>query len=289
MPMNYKWIWLLPFTLILVFFACKPADDKYTSPKGYDFQNPEKFSMPESLLEISGIAFNQGRADTIYSVQDEDGRLFSQAWGVKKQHSLKFAKNGDYEDLAIANQTVFMLKSSGTIFSFPLTEAQSEKTGLTKEWKNLLPKEEYEGMYADEAGQQLFVLCKECKTDKKSSTATGYVLNIQDSTQIVASSTFSIDLAPLKALGQEVKKGLKASALSKHPKTGEWFILSSAHKLLIIATADWKIKEAHRLDSSSFNQPEGIAFDTANNLYISNEGDELTAGNILKFNYKSLN
>jgi uncharacterized protein YjiK len=286
--MNYKLIWLLPITLSLVFFACNPADDKYTSPKGYDLQNPEKFSMPESLLEISGIAFNQGRADTIYSVQDEDGRLFKQAWGVKKQSSIKFARNGDYEDLAIAKKNVFVLKSSGSIYSFPLAEAQLESTELTKEWKNLLPKGEYEGMYANEATQQLFVLCKVCEVDKKSPTATGYVLDIQDSMEIVASGTFTIDMSPLKALGQKVK-GLKASALSKHRESGDWFILSSANKLLIITSADWKIKEVHRLNSSIFNQPEGISFDTENNLYISNEGDELTAGNILKFTYKTLN
>jgi uncharacterized protein YjiK len=287
--MNHKCIWLLPITLSLVFFSCKQVGDKYTSPKGYDLQNPERFSMPESLLEISGITFNQGKADTVYSVQDEDGRLFKQAWGVKKQSSVKFAKNGDYEDLAIAKKTVFVLKSSGSIYSFPLAEAQVEKTNLTKEWKNLLPKEEFEGIYANEVTQQLFVLCKECGVDKKLPTASGYILNIQDSTEIVASGTFSIDLSPLKTLGHEVKKGLKASALSKHRKTGDWFILSSANKLLIIAGADWKIKEVHRLNSSIFNQPEGICFDTENNLYISNEGDELKAGNILKIPYKSLN
>ena len=284
--MNYKLIWLLPITLMLVIYACKPAEDKYTSPKGYDLNAPEKFSMPESLLEISGIAFNQGRADTIYSIQDEDGRLFKQAWNVKKQSSLKFGKNGDYEDLAIANKIVFVLNSSGSIHSFSLSETQYEKTERATTWKGLVPKGEYESIYADEAAQQLYMLCKQCKVDAKSPTATGYILDFKDSSNLVASGTFSIDLSPLKDMGQELKKGLKASAMSKHPITGDWFILSSVNKLLVIVGADWKIKGAHRLDSSLFNQPEGITFDVANNLYISNEGDELKAGNILKFNYK---
>jgi myo-inositol-hexaphosphate 3-phosphohydrolase len=287
--MNYKMNTLLLILLSLAFYACNPAEDKYSSPKGYDLQHPEKFNMPESLLEISGLAFHQGQADTVYSVQDEDGRLFKQAWGIKKQSSVKFAKSGDYEDVAIAKQNVYVLKSSGSILSFPLAEAQQKNTALTKEWKDLVPKAEYEGLYADEPGGALYLLCKACEVDKKAPTVTGYLLNIQDNNQIVASGTFTIDLAPLKALGHEVKKGLKASALSKHPVTGDWYILSSANKLLLIAGKDWKIKEAYHLNSSLFNQPEGIAFDAANNLYISNEGDEITAGNILKFNYKMVN
>jgi secreted PhoX family phosphatase len=52
---------------------------------------------------------------------------------------------------------------------------------------------------------------------------------------------------------------------------------------LVVTGNDWKIREACQLNGNIFNQPEGIAFDTAGNLYISNEGDDLTQGNILKF------
>ncbi len=42
-------------------------------------------------------------------------------------------------------------------------------------------------------------------------------------------------------------------------------------KILVIANSDWSIKNVYRLDASLYNQPEGIAFDKDNNLYISNE------------------
>ena len=104
--------------------------------------------------------------------------------------------------------------------------------------------------------------------------------------QLIPSGEFSMDLSALIEAGDILKTGLKASALTRDPHSGEWYILSSVNKVLIVASPDWKVKSVHRLNSSIFNQPEGIAFDENMNLYISNEGDELTSGNILKFNYK---
>jgi hypothetical protein len=56
--------------------------------------------------------------------------------------------------------------------------------------------------------------------------------------------------------------------------------------MLVIADANWQVKEVYPLPSSTFVQPEGIAFDGNNNLYISNEGGPTSGGNILKFTYK---
>jgi uncharacterized protein YjiK len=53
----------------------------------------------------------------------------------------------------------------------------------------------------------------------------------------------------------------------------------------VVTDLEWKIKAVHKLNSTVFNQPEGIAFDNQQNLFISNEGDEITDGNIIKFKY----
>jgi uncharacterized protein YjiK len=53
--------------------------------------------------------------------------------------------------------------------------------------------------------------------------------------------------------------------------------------LLVITDENWKVKDAFTLNGNTFYQPEGIAFDSRGNLYISNEGDELSNGNILRF------
>lgn len=279
-----KLLYMMPVVALVAFYACKPVASKFSSPAGYDLEHPEKFNMPESLLEISGIAFYKGKADTVYSIQDEEGSVFRQKWGVKHQKNVSFASKGDYEDIAIFNEKVFVLKSNGHLYSFPFSETVKEKAEHVKVSKKLVPKGEYESLYADPETQKVYVLCKSCPVDKKKKTSTGYVLNYDlklDS--LIPESTFHIDLEQIKKLNPKLKASLSPSALTKNPKTKEWYILASANKLLVIADENWKIKQVHRLNSSIYNQPEGIAFDNNMNLYISNEGDELTNGNILKF------
>lgn len=288
MKLFYKKLIYILFIFILAgFYGCRPKLT-YTSPKGYDLNHPEKFNMPESLHEISGIAFYHNRSDTVYSIQDEEGRFFRQAWGNKKQEHAVFATKGDYEDVAILDQTVMVLRSDGTLFTFPISESRKEKVENLKQWDKILPKGEYESIYADQQTNQVYFLCKNCKTDKKNHTMSGSIFTWNPVTKdLISSGSFSMDLSKLVEEEVILRTGLKASALTRNPHTGEWYILSSVNKLLVVATPDWKIKSIHHLNSSIFVQPEGLAFDEQMNLYISNEGDELSAGNILKFKLKT--
>jgi len=280
---------LLPLVLIMssyALFSCKPSGAIVKSYPGYNFDEPEKFNMPESLLEISGIAFNKLSSDTIYSIQDEDGSLFRQKWDDRKQQHVRFADKGDYEDLAIMKETVFVLESNGSVYVFPFADRNLKKTSNVKEWKKILPKGEYESIYADPATNSLYFLTKTSNDDHKSRHATGYILNYDVKTgELKKTGTFELASKEIEALGYKIKNGLKASALTRNPKTNEWLILSSVNKLLVVANWDWKVTQVYHLNSADFNQPEGIAFDNRLNLFISNEGDEISAGNILKFKY----
>ncbi|SMD12572.1 SdiA-regulated domain-containing protein [Pedobacter nyackensis] len=267
-------------------YSCRNPSGKYSNPKGYDFTKPDKFNMPSSLQEISGIAFYKANSDTVYSVQDEDGKLYRQGWDVKKQSNMKFAPKGDFEDVAFLHEMVFVLKSNGDIYSFPVTEVVKKESNLVKLHKQVVPHGEYEGLFADQETNKIYVLCKKCGIDKKTKALSGYVFDYKSGTDsLVAAGAFKMDLNQIKALNSELKASLSPSALTRNPKTNEWYVLSSTNKLLLVADSNWKIKETHRLNSSMFNQPEGIAFDKDLNLYISNEGDEVIDGNILKFKY----
>ncbi len=115
--------------LVVSMAGCNSTAKEEKSITGYDLGNPEKFFMPESLLEISGITFYKGKKDTIYAIQDEQGRVFRLPWDVKKQYNTKFGKQGDYEDLAIINEQVLVLKSNGTLFSFPVCRCYLCRSG----------------------------------------------------------------------------------------------------------------------------------------------------------------
>jgi hypothetical protein len=180
-----------------------------------------------------------------------------------------------------------ILESDGTLYVFPFTEATKEKVSDIKIFKDMVPKGEYESLYADNQTNQVYLLCKNCKDDKKDKTMSGSIFTYNPGkNELIPSGKFTMDLSGMIEKEEILKTGLKASALTRDPHSGEWYILSSVNKVLVVATPDWKVKSVHRLNSSGFNQPEGLAFDNQMNLFISNEGDELSAGNILKFKPK---
>ena len=70
--------------IVMIMPGCKLFGDEEQTLKNYQLDKPDKFNMPESLLEVSGITFYKGKKDTMYAIQDEQGRLFRIAWGCKK-------------------------------------------------------------------------------------------------------------------------------------------------------------------------------------------------------------
>ncbi|MBK9735063.1 MAG: hypothetical protein IPO92_08900 [Saprospiraceae bacterium] len=157
---------LTPICFISLFlYACNNSNKKNITPEFYDLNNPEIFIMPDKLFEISGICFDKGSPDTLFSIQDEDGKLFSTVLGKKDVTQIKFGKKGDYEDVAVTNEKVYVLRSDGTLFSFKKPTFEQQSIDSLKEWKALLPEGEYEGMYGHDASDKLYILCKECKTD----------------------------------------------------------------------------------------------------------------------------
>lgn len=279
--------------LLLIFTACgqkKKEKDKtrtveHTALSGYDINNPTVYKMPAVLDEISGISFYNGNAETMYAEQDEEGRLFSFKPGDDRITETKFAKKGDFEDVQVSNGKVIMLRSDGRLYAFPLSEANGSKAADVKEFDGLLPDGEYESMYADRSGKKLYVLCKHCN-EKASQTVTGYVLSMSSDGDIKPAGNFTINVADIAAKANIKKLRFEPSALAKNERTGEWFILSSVNKMIVVTTSDWAIREIYKLDPALYNQPEGLTFDAADNLYISNEKGSTSTATIFKITHR---
>ena len=275
---------ILCFALVsFTFFGlgCNFIRKEESALKEYDLTKPEVFDMPMSLMEISGITFYEGKSDIVYAVQDEEGKLFRLPWQNQKYKHTKFAGKGDYEDVTILKNQVVILKSNGSLFTFPFSETQLDETNKAKEWKGLLPKGEYEALFGDETSGKIYVLCKSCSVDNPEKKVSGFILSSGNAVE--KTGNFSLNVAELKNLGIKVKKGFQPSALAKNPLNGDWYVLSSSNKALVVLDKNWKAKDFYPLSSNNFGQPEGIVFDKMGNLYISNEGDDMKDGNILKF------
>jgi len=259
--------------VLMLLISCV-KDKRYESPAGYDFTHPEKIILKDHLIEISGITFSAGINNSLLAVNDEDGKIFLVPLSNEKIVSFKFSGGADFEDISTNGHLIFVLQSNGTLYSY------DNRRTVSRKWERILPPGDYESLFADSLKNNLYVLCKTCRQAEDNSIL-GYSLSFQgDST--------TMEYAPFNIKGDSViklPKSFMASGLTKNLNTNEWYIISSANKLLLITDAAWQVKQLYRLNPTLFRQPEGIAFDENSNLYVSNEGDEMHSGNILKFDW----
>lgn len=279
-----KIIYLL-FFVALTGWACGDSTGPVASPPGYDLKSPEKFVMGDDLHEISGIVFLPGKDDSLYAIEDEDGRLFYFKPGGEKAENVKFGKRGDYEDVAVVDgRTFVVLRSDGSLYVFAAGDVRGgEKLANVNEFLNVLPEGEYEGLFGA-SDSTLYALCKNCKQDDQRDEVSGYKLRRQKEGSFGVTEHFTVDVSNINLPKEQRRGKFRPSALARHPITHEWYILSSVNKILLVLDGQWKMKAAYSLKPSLFKQPEGLAFDSKGNMYISNEGGDGNA-NVLLFKY----
>jgi uncharacterized protein YjiK len=273
---------LFPCTILIasIWAGCIGAK-QFKGPAGYDINQPEKFIMTSSLKEISGISFLNGKDDTTYAIEDEGGKLYYFSMGSDKVNHSKFGKKGDYEDVAVlTNKTVAVLKSDGSITVFAANEVGKEKIDSVKEYNNILPQGEYEGLFADT--NKLIALCKNCPADKQKKEVSVFTIEQTKDAAFSVTNTFKIDISATQPDNGNEK--FHPSGISKNPLTNEWFIISSVNRMLVITDQNWKVKEFFPLNPALFKQPEGLTFNKNGDMYISNEGGD-GDGNVLLFKY----
>jgi uncharacterized protein YjiK len=266
--------------------SCDSQKQNFTSPPGYDLNNPKRYKMPDILKEISGIAFNQGNSDILYAEEDENGKVFHFKLGDDRISVSHFGKRGDFEDIAICNHYVIMLRSDGVLFTFPVSETEKKEAAGVKVFEGILPAGEYEGLSAIDSVGKIFVLCKHCSDEKTQKWGGGTILQMDATGNLIISGNFEINIKQIDQASGSHKINFHPSALAKNLKTREWFILSSVNKLLVVTDENWNVRAVYPLNPSIFAQPEGIAFDRMQNLYISNERGGTLSGSVLVFNYR---
>ena len=257
------------------------------SPPGYDLANPVKYVLGESLREISGITFLRGNPDTVYAIEDETGKLYSFHLGGGL-HTRRFDGHGDYEDVTVlGDKESVVLRSDGSLFVFPIGaagEGGAANKKLVRAYLHILPAGEYEGLFGDAAGK-LVAMCKNCAIDDQSKEVSAYVLGYDANHTLAIRDHFKIVVPGEKLTSIHKHIKFHPSCLARNPLTGEWFLVSSVNKVLIVLDDRWQVRGMYGLDPGLFKQPEGLAFDRQGNMYISNEGGEGRA-NVLLFRFK---
>jgi uncharacterized protein YjiK len=258
---------------ILIFSNCNsknsPEEKLPTFPPGYSLENHTKITLPGSLKEISGISW---KANSLWAIDDEYGDLFQlhpETGEILKR--VKFGKDEDYEDLLILGDTAWVLRSNGDLHRVTGFEGGEPKTEIFE--SNFQGKMDFETLIKKPGEEVLWLICKNCEQDKKGE-ASVFQFDIQ-AEAFGANPISTLKMDELLTDGSDFsigKPAMEPSAAAFHPVSGECYILSSVGKWLLVTTATLEPKSIYSLDPGLFVQPEGLTFDPAGNLYISNEG-----------------
>lgn len=236
----------------------------------YLMQQPEAvWELPLPLKEISGIAWQD--SSTLLCVEDESGIVYRYSLASNSiVQEIPFGPRGDYEDLVLAGDSVFVLRSDGTIFL--LADFGEEDMAVSSIQTGLSIRNNAEGLYYDAQARRLLIACK------------GF--SGVESADKSARAVYAFDLDSYRLVNPPhlllTEADLSPSAIAVHPVSHSTYLLSSPGKRLLELTAQGQILSQIPLEDSRFTQPEGLCFAPNGDLFISNEGRG-GRGNILRF------
>ena len=230
--------------------------------------------LPEKLKEVSGISWiDTGRFACIH---DEAGKVFIyniQTSSIETE--IPFAGKGDYEGIAIAGETIYVLQANGEIFE--ITDYLSSSRGVKLYKTHLTKKQDSESLAYDKKNNRLLIAVKEGKPDDVFKEIFAFDLTTK---KMDVKPVYKIPLGhPLFKADKSKKKGIQPSDIAVHPLTGDIYIIEGTDPQLLIMNSKGDLLSLYELKGKEFSQPEGLSFSTDGLMFISNEGDP---GNILQ-------
>lgn len=238
----------------------------------YAYYNPaEIYELPDVLVEVSGIAV--GENGSIYCVQDEVGAVFKFNTQTENVEDIyRFTDTGDFEDLTINDEKIYVLRSDGNLFQIDRQRGGGQVTS------QMLPIGclNAEGLFFAGDQNELLVACKEVGTDDGKNERTIYRFGGNDRSK--PSGTFTVDVTEinrfLKKEYRDIDIGNRVfnpSAFAIHPLTGEHFVLSASDRMIVVYD-EGSLKEAYPLPKERYYKPEGLAFAPNGDMFLSSEG-----------------
>lgn len=251
-----------------------------------NINNPSRIiNLPCELQEISGIKILN--KNTAICVQDEKCSVYVidlLKGNIKKEFDYDIS--GDFEDIALFDQTVYLLRSDGVLFE--IKDYTSEHNEIVKHELGFYAKNN-ESLCLDINNNRLLIVSKSKpgrgKEYKDKIFIYDFDLNIKTLDNNPATVILVDDIikyAEEKDIGIPVKKNKKGkkkkirfrpSGIAIHPIVKNYFIVSSLDSLIIEVTPDGQIINVSCLNKTIYKQPEGIDILSDGSIYISNEGE----------------
>lgn len=256
----------LSLVIILAF------ERKYGHLEGQDTSKlkiEKTWELPDELEEISGFSFIS--ENRIACIQDEDGKIFIYNLETSEiEKEIDFSDDGDYEGIVVKGDTAFVLESDGDIYRVRnfLTEPEVKKYETRLSSNN-----DVEGISLDKSGKLLLMAVKE--KDPGSKDYKGIYAFELSSGKVQKQPAYKLTFEEKVFKGKSKKDKqdiFKPSEITLNPTSGEIYLTEGEDPQILILDGSGKAKALYELNKDDFPQPEGIDFDPAGNLYISNEG-----------------
>lgn len=237
-----------------------------------------KWDMPNELNEISGISWLS--EDKMACVQDEEGIIYIYNFSTELvEKKVNFAKSGDYEALAIVDSTAYVMESSGKLFE--ITNYLSPNFETVEHQTPFSGKNNMESLVADTISNRLLFTVK--NKDPNSNSYKGiYAFNLDTKkTEMLPVLKIPLNdpIFKTKDKDDDADKSTDfyPSEIGINPKNGNIYVLDGKQPKLLIMDRNGKLLKLHELYEKSFPQPEGLAFSSEGQIFISNEGKNGTA------------
>jgi uncharacterized protein YjiK len=298
---NKSFYYIVILCAILFNISCNNHHSNDDFPYSINDED-QNYILPDILQEISGLAY--AGDNSLFCINDENGVVYQ--FDLKQNKivmEIPFGKDGDYEGITFVNDTIYVLKSNGVIYSI---SGFLEKEGLETEkvsakmHKNC----DAEGLCIDTNNNRLLIACKgnagkgTIYSGKKAVYAysaitntldsiPAYIINISDIHKLNDSGMIQRFYDDFMIFLGGKNTTFNPSAIAIHPFTNDIYMLSSVGNILLVMTNNGNLRYTIDLEHSKFKQPEGLTFDKNGTMYISNEGGNGKANiKVFKYNLK---
>lgn len=252
----------------------KAVGERKISLESYDLkvETATHWKLPGRLYEISGLAMtldnrlmahNDEKA-VIYEIDYQNGVIVK----AFQLADIKNPENDDFEGIAIVNDQVYLVTSSGRIYeSSRGAEGESVlyniyATGVGRDY-------EIEGLAYDATQQVLLLMCKDARRADLKEQLVIYHWSI-DEKQLVEDAHIVI---PVTEFTRHIEgKEFQPSGIERHPVSGNYFVIAARQGAIAEVTPWGQVVAARQFPAQWHRQPEGITFTADGTLIIADEG-----------------